>query len=160
GQAPARQRRGAAGGRRRGGDGRGPELARGRRRGAEQNRAVRKADVRAELVRRRVDRDRLDAELVQRADHAHRDLAAVRNQDTREHQRASSGAPVTGSSSNMSCPNSTGSAFSTWIARTTPAASAFTSFISFIASRMQSVCPCATASPTSTKGGAPGCGAR
>ena len=38
--------------------------------------------------------------------------------------------------------------------------SALTSFISFIASRMQSVCPAATVSPISTNGGEPGCGAR
>ena len=41
---------------------------------------------------------------------------------------------------------------------TTPSCSAFTSFISFIASRMQRVWPCPTASPSSTKGGAPGDG--
>ncbi len=34
----------------------------------------------------RVDRDRLDAELVQRADHPDRDLAPVRDEDSREHQ--------------------------------------------------------------------------
>ena len=39
----------------------------------------------------RVDRDRLDAELVQRADHAHRDLAAVRDEDAAK-QEAGRGA--------------------------------------------------------------------
>jgi hypothetical protein len=34
----------------------------------------------------RVDGDGLDPELVQRADHAHRDLAAVRYQDAVEHR--------------------------------------------------------------------------
>ena len=48
---------------------------------------------------------------------------------------------IKGSNSNNSCPNSTGWALSTWIARTMPSTSALTSFISFIASRMQSVCP-------------------
>ncbi len=52
------------------------------------------------------------------------------------------------------------SAFSAWTARTTPSTSAFTSFMSFIASRMQSVWPAATTSPTSTNGGASGCGER
>jgi len=37
------------------------------------------------LVGRRVDRNRLDLELVQRTDHADGDLAAVRYQDAREH---------------------------------------------------------------------------
>ena len=75
-------------------------------------------------------------------------------------RRASSGGGPTGSSSNSSWPNSTGSALPTWIVRTIPAASALISFISFIASRMQSVWPGATVSPSWTNGGAPGCGAR
>ena len=63
----------------------------------------------ASRVGGRVDGDRLDAELVQRADHAHGDLAAVRDEHAREHQTASSGCAPTGSSSNRSWPNSTGS---------------------------------------------------
>src|SRR5207248_9064817 len=106
------------------------------------------------------DGDRLHVVLVQRADHADRDLAAVCDEHTVEHQTASSGGGPTGSSSNSSWPNSTGSALPTWIMRTIPAASALISFISFIASRMQSVWPGATASPSWTNGGAPGSGAR
>ena len=71
-----------------------------------------------------------------------------------------SGGPAIGSSSKSSWPYSTGSALPTWIARTIASISAFTSFISFIASRMQSVCPGATASPSSTNGAASGDGAR
>ena len=37
-------------------------------------------------VRSRVDGDGLDTELVQRADHPHRDLAAVGNEHAREHR--------------------------------------------------------------------------
>src|SRR5579859_388557 len=70
------------------------------------------------------------------------------------------GGPASGSRSKSGCPNSTGCAFSTWILRTTASSSDFTSFMSFMASRMQSVCPAATTSPSSTNGGAPGCGAR
>ena len=40
------------------------------------------------LVRRRVDGDGLDAELVQRADHADGDLAPVRDEDAVEHGRS------------------------------------------------------------------------
>src|SRR5436190_8934078 len=121
--------------------------------------SVGKPDVEGVAVGGRVDRDRLDLELVQPPDHAHRDLAAVRHQHTLEHQRPS-GRPLIGSSSKSNWPYSTGSALPTWMARTTASWSALTSFISFIASRTQSVCPGATASPSSTKGGAPGCGAR
>ena len=60
-----------------------------------------------------------------------------------------------GSSSNSSWPNSTGSALPTWILRTIASTSDLTSFISFIASRMQSVSPAATASPFSTNAAAP-----
>jgi hypothetical protein len=48
---------------------------------------VGEADVQRVTVGGRVHRDRLDPELVQGADHAHRDLAAVRNEDPGEHQR-------------------------------------------------------------------------
>ena len=86
------------------------------------DRLIRHADVKRVGVGRRVDRDSLDVELVQRADHAHGDLAAVRNEDAAEHQRTGGGA--IGSSSKRSCPNSTGWPFSTWIAVTRPAFSA------------------------------------
>src|SRR4029450_12168852 len=122
--------------------------------------AVGQADVQRVGVGGRVDGNRLDVVLVQCANDADGDLAAVSHQDAFEHQMASSGCAPTGSSSNRSCPNSTGSAVPPWSPRTIPAASALISFISFIASRMQSVCPCATVSPSSTNGGAPGCGAR
>src|SRR5436305_1035204 len=121
--------------------------------------SVGKPDVEGVAVGGRVDRDRLDLELVQPPDHAHRDLAAVRHQHTLEHQRPS-GRPLIGSSSKSNWPYSTGSALPTWMARSTASWSALTSFISFIASRMQRVWPGATASPSSTNGGAPGCGAR
>src|SRR5919201_1309355 len=134
------------------------QVALRRRRRADADSSIGDARVQRALVGGRVDGDGLDAEFVQRTNDAHRDLAAVRNQDAREHQRL--GRPLTGSSSMSSWPYSTGCAFSTWIARTMPGTSAFTSFISFIASRMQSVCPTETGWPSSTNGGAPGCGAR
>jgi len=65
--------------------------------------------------------------------------AAQPRRDLDEGHRQSAGRPTSGSSSNRSCPNSTGSAFSACTPRTTPSTSAFTSFISFIASRMQRV---------------------
>ena len=57
---------------------------------------------------------------------------------------------------NSGWPNSTGWPFSTRIALTTPDLSASISFISFIASMMQSVSPACTVWPTSTNGLAPG----
>src|SRR6185312_8599302 len=116
------------------------------------HRVVGHPNVERVAVRGRVDGDRFHSELVQRADDANRDLAPVRDEDTLEHQRI--GGPATGSSSNSSWPYSTGSALPTWIARTTASISALTSFISFIASRMQSVWPGPTASPSCTNGAA------
>ncbi len=55
------------------------------RRWADADRAVRELDVARACVRSGVDRDRLDPELVQRADHPHRDLAPIRYEDAREH---------------------------------------------------------------------------
>ena len=53
----------------------------------------------------------IDGELVQRADHPDGDFPAVRDENAAEHQ--TTGGAVTGSSSNRSCPNSTGSALPT-----------------------------------------------
>jgi len=61
------------------------EVALGSRRRADPDGAVGKAHVERVLVRRRVDRDRLDVELVERPDHADGDLAPVRYEDTTEH---------------------------------------------------------------------------
>jgi hypothetical protein len=58
------------------------------------------------------------------------------------------------------CPNSTGWPFSTRISVTFPGSSASISFISFIASMMQRVCPFFTTEPISTKAGWSGAGVR
>ena len=80
-EAPARVDRLAAGRLRRRDHARDAQVALGRRRRADADRTVGHAHVHGVLVDGRVDRDRLDAQLVQRADHAHRDLAAVRDQN-------------------------------------------------------------------------------
>ena len=54
------------------------------------------------------------------------------------------------------CSNSTGSPFSTAISATRPASGVATSFMSFIASTMHTVCPASTTSPTATNGLSPG----
>src|SRR5262249_42055666 len=159
-EAGGRMRGRAGGGGRWGDHGPDVEIALGRRRRPDAHGPVGEAHVQRALVGGRIDGHGLDAHLVEGADDAHGDLAAVRDQNAREHQSASSGRPVSGSRSKRTCPNSTGCAFSTWIVRTTASSSAFTSFMSFIASRMQSVWPGATTSPTSTNGRAPGCEAR
>jgi len=70
---------------RRGHDVRDVEVA-GRARGrADADCVVGQLDVQRLLVGGRVDGDRLDPELVERAHDAHRDLAPVRDEDTREH---------------------------------------------------------------------------
>ena len=58
------------------------------------------------------------------------------------------------------CPNSTGWPFSAKTCFTTPALSDSISFMSFMASMMQSVSPTATSSPTCTNGWASGDAAR
>ena len=59
-----------------------------RRRGrADAHRLVCELDVERVAVGGRVHGDRLDAELVQRADHAHGDLAPVRDEHSFEHAR-------------------------------------------------------------------------
>src|SRR5206468_3989307 len=103
------------------------EVALGRLRWTDADRPVGQTHVQRVLVDRRVDGDRFDVVLVQGPDDPHGNLPAVCDQDAPEHQRASSGAVATGSSSNRSWPNSTGSALRTWIVRTTPATSALIS---------------------------------
>jgi hypothetical protein len=112
-EAPAGMDRLAAGGRSGCDHGRDPKVALRRRRRADADRAIRHPDVHRALVRRRVDRDGLAPQLVQRTDHAHGHLAAVRDENPVEAQNASSGRPSAGSISNSSCPNSTGCPFST-----------------------------------------------
>ena len=71
---------GLAAGRLGGGDHvRDPQVALGRRRRADADRPVGEPDVQRVAVGGRVDGDRLDAELVDRADHPDGDLAAVRD---------------------------------------------------------------------------------
>ena len=92
----------------------------------------------------RVDGDSLDPELVQRPDHAHRDLAAVRDQHAREHRhQIPSGRPFERLELEQQLPvlDRLGVRRRGSCGRS-PSISALTGFISFIASRMQSVWPC------------------
>ena len=84
-------------------------VARGGRPDAD--RAVGQPHPGAVAIGRRVDRDGLDAELVAGADHAHGDLAPVRDEHSLHR----------GASSNSGWPNSTGCALSTSTLRTVPA---------------------------------------
>ena len=68
-----------------GGDG---EVALGRGRWADADRAVSQARVERVAVGGRIDGDSLDAELVERADHADGDLPAVGDEDSLEHRGA------------------------------------------------------------------------
>jgi hypothetical protein len=69
-------------------DVRDPQVAVGGGRRPDADRLVRQLDVQGVPVGGRVDRDRLDVELVQGADDAHGDLATVRHEDTGEHPLA------------------------------------------------------------------------
>src|SRR4029078_9910046 len=126
-----------------------PQVAVGRWRRTDAHRAVGELDVERVAVGRRVHRDGLDPELVQCADHAHGDLAPVRDEHSLEHRcPQTAGGVRTGSSSNRSSPYSTGCALAAWIERTMPAVSDLSSLNSFIASRMQRIWPGTTVSPT------------
>ncbi len=63
-----------------------PQIALGRRRGAEQVSLVREAHVQRRRVRLRIDGDRRDAHLAARAQNPHRDLAAVGDKNLFEHR--------------------------------------------------------------------------
>ena len=64
-----------------------PQVALGRRRRPDADGRVGHAHVERVALGRRVDRDRLDAELVQRPDHPDRDLTPVRDEDAGEHRQ-------------------------------------------------------------------------
>src|SRR5262249_8442988 len=123
-----------------------------RRRRPDADGAVGHLDPGALAVGGRVDGDRLDAELVAGADHAHGDLAPGRDQHPAGHQA--------GGRSDRGLPDPAGSAFLTRIRRTVPACSAFSSLNSFMASSTQSTWPTSTRSPSSTNAGWAGEGAR
>src|SRR5690606_19678763 len=105
-----------------------------------------------------VDRDGADAELAAGADHAERDLAAVGDEDLAD---AGSGAghPDLRTLKSAS-PYSTGLPFCASTSTIVPAISDSISFMSIIASTMQSTWPGRISVPTSTKGAASGEGAR
>ena len=86
-EAVARVHRVAARGLGRGDDVRDPQVALRRRGRPDAHRLVGELDVERVAVGGRVDGDRLDAELVQRTDDAHGDLAPVRDEHAFEHAR-------------------------------------------------------------------------
>src|SRR5215831_15731907 len=98
-----------------------------------------------------VDGDRLEPEGPAGPDDAHRELAAIGDEDPFH---------GSGSISTRVWPNSTSAAFSAQMRATRPRRPARTLFISFITSMMQTVSSGSTTLPTSTKGGASGAGAR
>src|SRR6185436_15366884 len=134
-------------------DRRNVQVARSRGRGPYADRLVGKLHVLGFGIGFRVHRHRANAHLTARALDAKRDLATVGDQDLFKHRRRY---PMT----NRGWPYSTGWPFSTRMAFTTPATSVSISFISFIASTMQTVSPCFTVCPTSTKALASGEGDR
>src|SRR5215831_4233178 len=91
---------------------------------------VGEAHVKRALVSLRVHSDRLDTELTARKDDAERDLAAVRDQDLLEHYRTLI--------AKRRSPYWTGWPFSTYTFAISPSYSESISFMSFIASMMQS----------------------
>ena len=127
-------------------DGRHLEVAVGGAGAADADGAVGEGDMEAVAVGGGVDRDGLDAELAAGADDADGNLAAVGDQDAAEHGGYSAETRRRG------CPNSTTAPFSTRTRRTTPETPALTSFMTFMASMMQTTVAGVTESPTLTKG--------
>src|SRR5258706_7104336 len=137
---------------------------RGRRR-PDAPRLVGEAHVQRARVGLRVHGDRLDAELAARANDAQRDLAAIGDEDLLKHRATLRGKKLGGKFQAFLMrksfwPNSTAFPFCAKIATIVPECSASISFISFIASMMQSVCPARTTEPTSTNDGVSGLAAR
>ena len=144
----------------RGHDVRDPQVALRRRGRPDAHRLVGELDVERVAVGGRVDRDRLDPQLVQRTDDAHGDLAPVRDENAFEHGDLDGGRREDGLEleQELAVLDRLGVL---GVDRTHDArVSALSSLNSFIASRTQSTWPGTTVSPTSTNAGAPGCGAR
>src|SRR2546425_2402150 len=131
--------------------GRDVEVARAGRWRPDADGAVRQPRVDGLAVRRRAHRDGLQPELPAGADDANRDLTTVGDENALH---------GTGSITSSVAPNSTNAALSTQISATRPRHPALMEFMSFMTSRMQTVSSSSTRLPTSTKGGAPGAGAR
>src|SRR5262249_37277003 len=108
-------------------------------------------------------RDRGNAQLLAGAQHPQRDFSAIGNEDFVEHPRRLCSVPVQAWLHSMimsGWPYSTGWPSSTRIWITVPGRGAGIWFIVFIASIIISGSPVFTVVPTSTKGRAPGSGAR
>src|SRR6187200_1632602 len=108
---------------------------------------VRKLDVECVAVGLGVDRDGPQAQITQRANDPHRDLAAVGD----EHR--SEGAAHARRIRNRACPTLMVSSSLTQISTTVASAGALILEKSFIDSSNASVCPFRMAAPTSTNGG-------
>ena len=140
---------------------------------ADADRFVRQLHVQRIDIRLRVNRERADAEFLAGADDAERDFAAVGDQDFFEHRvaqafslaraRHASKEPAQNlryRTRKSTWPNCTGFPFSATTSAITPLTSALISFITFIASMMQTTVSSFTSLPTSTNGGDSGEAAR
>jgi len=124
---------------------------------------VRQTYVHCVFVRGGVHRDGGNAQLLAGAQHPQRDFPAIGNEDLVEHPRRLCSAPAQASHHSMimsGWPYSTGWPSSTRIWITVPGRGAGIWFIVFIASIIIKGSPVFTTVPTSTKGRAPGSGAR
>src|SRR6266581_2640990 len=114
-------------------------------------------------VRLGVDRHGADSELFASANHAQRDLTTIGNQDFFKHDGRArpldapiSAAALNHRTRNSTWPNCTGLPFSANTSAMTPLVSALISFITFIASMIQTTESSLTVFPTSTYGAASG----
>ena len=144
-----------AGDRRGGEDGGNVEVALAGRRRADAHRFVGQPDMHRVAVGGRMDGDGLDAHLAAGAVDTERDLAAVGDEDLVEHRHRGPYSTIISGS-----PNSTGRAFSIRTCMTVPALGALIGLNVFMASMISRVWPAVTLSPTDTKFGLPGSGAR
>src|SRR5213078_1092290 len=114
-----------------------------------------------------IDRQCTNAELFARTNDAQRDFPTIGNQNFLKHMDTRCGAPggralprLPQRTRNSTWPNWTGLPFSATTSAMTPLVSALISFITFIASIMQTTVSSVTVFPTSTKGAASGDAAR
>src|SRR5207249_967470 len=134
------------------------EIARPRLGGTDADGLVSQANGQGVRVGLGVGDDGANAHLPAGAEDAERDLAPVGDEDLVEHGPARR--YLRGSSRNRGWPNWTGWALSTRTLTMRPPSFASISFMSFMASMTQRVCPSLMVSPSLTKGGASGLGDR
>ena len=132
------------------------QVAVARLRGTDAHRLIGEFDGQTVFIRFGVDEDGFDAHLFARADDPQGDFATVGDQDLVKHGNTPGAQSRDYSMTKSGCPYSTGCPFSARISLMTPDFSALISFMTFMASMMQTVVSGSTLEPILTKASTPG----